>query len=342
MKNALIILFSLLCICCKENASKYANTEGEVIPINLEKAFSEITNLEKIKEIFLEEKNDTFPGEIHKSIIYQDTIYLFDNSKAPGVYAYNMQGKFLYSFCQVGQGVGEFINPSDFQVDNNYIYILDPSTNQILYIDKTGKYVTTKKIKERGFSFVIDKEQNIWLDKGNRTKGKIGESLLCQTEDEVLSFVPIKKSIENLNIMPYFSFSNIENKIHYLTGVKNIIYECNLSGVKEKYVLDFGKYWPSERFLEEIPRSHFTFFRKMAENGYITEINFLESSELLLIYFHCKEFYFQLFFNKQTKKQFIIKSPDNIFSRPMSIYNENIVYIENESILKVYKLLWNF
>lgn len=341
MKNALIILFSLLCICCKEHASKYEDAEGEVIPINLEKAFSEVTNLEKIEEISLEEKNDTFPGEIHKSIIYQDTIYLFDNSKAPGVYVYNMQGKFLYSFCQAGQGVEEFINPSDFQVDTNYIYILDPSTNRILYIDKTGKYVTTKKIEMRGFSFAIDKEQNIWLDKGNRTTDKTGESLICQTQNEVLTFVPIEKSIENLNIMPYFSFNNIGNEIHYLTGVKNIIYECGLSGVKEKYVLDFGKHWPSERFLKEIPRTHFAFFRKMAENGYVTEINFLESSKLLLVYFHCNKFYFQLFFNKQTNKQFIIKTPDNAFSRPMSLYNENVVYIENESVLKVYRLSWD-
>ena len=74
------------------------------------------------------------------------------------------------------------------------------------------------------------------------------------------------------------------------------------------------------------------------EEKYVTDLNFLESDKLLVLYFNCDSNAYLFFYNKENKRQILTVDNEKAFFRPMAICNDNILFVEmNDSCNMVSK-----
>lgn len=340
MKYYISFICFILTFCYGCGKREAAQPEkGTLISIDMESALPSSRFLEKREMISLENKGDTFPGFVHKLLVENDTLYLLDTFKAHGLYVYDKSGHFLYSYNNVGQGREEFVRLSDFQIDNGCVYLLDTSGKKIIRLNKQCEYQSSKKLFCQPLAFVFDDKGGTWMDIGNNATEKEAYTLLCERDDEVMKYLPVPEVLRNRTIAPYFTLINVGEAIHFLPEMQNRIYQCSNNEVEVAYQLDFGKHWCSDSFLMENQQTDImNLFRKMAEEKYVTDLNFLESDKLLVLYFNCDSNAYLFFYNKENKRQILTVDNEKAFFRPMAICNDNILFVEmNDSCNMVSK-----
>lgn len=344
MKYRILFIGIVLVSCYGCNKQKSSSSEtGTLISIDIESALPSSGLLEKVEVIPLENKGDTFPGFVHKMLVENDTLYLLDTFKAHGLYAYDKAGHFLYAYNNVGQGKEEFIRLSDFQIARGCVYLLDSSGEKIIELDKRFAYQSSKKLPCSPLAFAFDENGGVWMDVGNNALEKEAYTLLYNRGDEVIKYVPVPEALRNITIAPYFTLINVGEAVHFLPEMQNRIYRCSDNAVEVVYRLDFGNHWCPDSFLEaNRQRTILGLLRKMVEEEYVTDLNFLESDKWLVLYFNCGANAYLCFYDKENRRQLLTVDKENAFSRPMAICDDNILFIEmNDScnMVSKYRLL---
>lgn len=323
-----VIIIILLCYACADNSTTKMRS-GTVLSINLELAQPVMEVLEKTGSIPLENKGDTFPGQIHKMMVDKDALYLLDTYRAPGLYKYDRNGRFLTVYNRVGQGNGEFIGLSDFQLYGDTIYLLDSSGKKIIKLDKLCRFHSSTNLSVMPLAFAKDSLGGIWMDVGNTALVKDAYTLFYEHKHMMQNVLPIPSELRNMTYAPYFTLINVGNEIHFLPEMQNKIYSCENGEAVLIYYLDFGKHWFTSDFLKENRNTDLMiFFRKIKEAGYVSELNYLESERLLLLSFNCNAESYLLVYDKDNQKQVLcVKENDELF-RPLAICGEEILFVE--------------
>lgn len=86
------MLSSILFSCGSNSKNEGASTDILNIDVNNTKPLSDIF---KDRHYIPVAESDTFPGLINAGALVNDTIYILDPNKAPGVYVYTINGKFI-------------------------------------------------------------------------------------------------------------------------------------------------------------------------------------------------------------------------------------------------------
>lgn len=318
----------MLCYACADNSATKMKS-GTLLSINLELAQPVMEVLEKTGSISLENEGDTFPGQIHKMLIDKDALYLLDTYRAPGLYKYDRNGRFLTVYNRLGQGNGEFIGLSDFQIYGDTIYLLDSSGKKIIKLDKQCRFHSSTNLSVMPLAFAKDSLDGTWLDTGNTALSEKAYMLLYEHEHTMQNVLSIPFELRNMTYAPYFTLINVGNAVHFLPEMQNKIYSCENGEAVLIYYLDFGKHWFTSDFLEENKNTNsMIFFRKMKEAGYVNELNYLESESLLLLSFNCNAESYLFVYDKDDQKQVLcVKENDELF-RPLAISGEEILFVE--------------
>lgn len=340
-----IIIITLICCNASNRQSKTLPQEGGVrLHIDLESAISKSDALEQVGAITLESKGDTFPGFVHKMMIENDTIYLLDTFKSRGLYVYDRNGQFLYTYDKAGQGSDEFVRLSDFQVYNDMVYLLDSPGKKIITINKQGQYQSSMKLSCSPLSFALEgKDGGTWMDVGNTALQKEVYALRHEHEGNVREFVPVPEELHNVTIAPYFTLINVGDSIHFLPEMQNRIFRCKGETVDLAYYLDFEGHWCPLDFFKDNAQADFRYlFKLMDDKKYVTELNFLESKKWLVLSFKCASKSYTLFYDKANTRQTLI-SDDNTddSSRPIAIRGDEIFFVdmtESANVVYIYHI----
>ena len=325
-KFILLYTISLLFVGCNSRHDKdVTETSAVIVDVHIEDAtpFSL-----KASKVFSLEVKESFPGMIHKMQVVNDTIYIMDSAKAPGLYAYNMDGCFLYVYENIGHGPEDFYRLSDFQISNDTIYLLDASGKKLLKLDKTGAFLSSNNLPYLVGSFALESDGSMWFDKGN---SKIGDQskLLYWKDGSFSSVLLIPEELENLTISPLNTLITYNETIHYLRPLENVIYECEKGEVEVVYSLDFGENWPKNEFYSQNKHIHpFSLFRKLSDSGYIIELNCLENEKYLHLNFSCNNSFYMFFYNKETTQQCLYGTLDK--DRPLCLIDQKF-YVAKET-----------
>jgi hypothetical protein len=96
---------------------------------------------EHIRYVPLETSDDCLIGNVSKTLIKNNKIYVADFHMASAIFVFDMNGKFLFKIARKGQGPGEYISFHDFDVNSNgEIFIFDQHRKKFLVYNDTGKY----------------------------------------------------------------------------------------------------------------------------------------------------------------------------------------------------------
>ena len=157
-----LILFILSC------QDKSSNKQEEYITIDIDTIIQD--NPIYFSDIFsnfhiipLESKEECQFNDISDIKIIDSIIYVYDRQGTKSVYLFSINGTFLSKVYKIGRGPGEYINPTDFDVNINSgtILIYDWASKKMNEYDNQGNCLKTISLPNRFISFTLDKDRVI-------------------------------------------------------------------------------------------------------------------------------------------------------------------------------------
>lgn len=99
-----------------------------------------------IKLVRLETNNEGIVGNISSINIINDTIFILDKYTSKSLFLFSMNGQLIRKIGKLGNGPGEYIEPTSYFVDDSTIMIYDQWQHKIVRYNHEGKVLTDKKL----------------------------------------------------------------------------------------------------------------------------------------------------------------------------------------------------
>ena len=98
--------------------------------------------IDSISFVVLDDSNsEALFKEIDKMLYVNERFYILDYMGTSSVLVFDNKGTFLFKVGNVGQGPGEYTRVTDFDVNNDCIYLLDSRKRMIFSYDLNGKFI---------------------------------------------------------------------------------------------------------------------------------------------------------------------------------------------------------
>lgn len=213
MNKLFFILFigSLLIAC---SGKKKSDDSKLGIVINLEKETPVyISDLfESIDVVQLDNDEECLIQTINKIIFHSNRYYIFDE-KQQKLFCFDSVGKFLFKIDQRGQGPGEYVHISDFNIDpyEQTLLLLEPWGNLFTF-DLEGKFLSKiilpKEILAYNEVHSLNKDTLLFVSLNKYTLitySKITNSIIDKQYDEIKGcvFHPLNKTYRYNNQLFY-------------------------------------------------------------------------------------------------------------------------------------------
>ncbi|MGL5636737.1 MAG: 6-bladed beta-propeller [Bacteroidales bacterium] len=242
MKN--LFLFSVLFLfgCEQENKKQFNEIVVDVNQISTEPAFKDfqIVQLELTEESMLK--------DIMRVAIGENRIYALGMTM-PGVYIFDGSGKFITKLKR-GSGPGEIIYPSDMQLKNDTLFVID-NYRKIKAYDIDGEYYKdVSSFKNPTFSFYPTENGFFLLDPNHYSKSDWMLSFL--SNDGTLT--GLKKKKEAVKNIAFIS-SNLLKKDTYSDPFTDTIFriDAKQGQIEPMFKINFnGKFISPEIYAEHI------------------------------------------------------------------------------------------
>lgn len=148
--------------CGRFNDSSSTMTDG-VIRIDLTNYRDHVIDTAIVESYdYIPLSNDVPMGQVDKLLVTDDQIVVFDKRQSKAVYSFDLSGKLTYILEKRGKGPGEFLFPTDVDLDpEGNIYVLDVGVSKIIKYYE-GKMLYEEPLEFRPTSFA-------WLSKEGYT-----------------------------------------------------------------------------------------------------------------------------------------------------------------------------
>lgn len=280
MNRAQVFLISVvwLASACTGNTEKRSNAGDESLnsvvritpntsSIN-EYEFCDVYNIVEVIE--LETSSESLMVGIHKVLLSDSSIYVFDILDDNGVTSFSRSGEFNWKLSY-GRGPGEISFVTDIALYDKDLYVLDRYKVIMAYnsdggLIKSNSFDLGKTGKTNRFSIVAPNSYCIYLgffDPGSH-------NLLWVDENKVTR--PLKrplKALSDYRVMNGYNFFNYSDNSYYFEGFNDTIYRINEEEVNPAYIIDFNTYSIDRDVLnKEIPSEEQSDYRKHLRKNY--------------------------------------------------------------------------
>ncbi len=296
MKNILYVILSIFVLqsCSKNNDISV----GEKVEIVINSGKVKLSDLVSSTQIVpLESNENCLIGGITKLLYYDNKIFVLDSYVSKGLFVFDKNGKFLYKVGRVGQGPGEFNNPTDFYIDKDKqeIVLLSDSDNLIFY-DIAGVYMgkTIDLLKNQGGAFDFVKIKQMYVVRAGSRENDL--KILDDKLRVVNSYFPfLNRDIDGGDYFNVLQKVN-DDLVLYRRYCSNIIYKIAKSALVpyKEFVFPSGNInydnLTADSNFKDIEKTHFLIesFVSLTNQGYLA--------------FRKKEDYYISFFNNNSSK----------------------------------------
>jgi hypothetical protein len=237
--------------------------------------------IDKVTLFFPETTDSSIIGVVSKVIQTDDRVYVLDNQKSNALFVFDRSGKFLHTVGDVGNGPGEFVEPTDFEIDEaeaeaeGKVYIYDQYRSVVNRYDMGGCYLGNIKLPFRNTGMVKIGNEFVFQNLlGNDHIKVINKSALTIT-DTLGHVAKVGLPMLRYNFISDRIVRINDSTAHYMIPYNDTIYHITPKGLFARYVFlfpenqrlpkDFMKRTGPiyERFRELFPSNRFTYY----ENG---------------------------------------------------------------------------
>lgn len=239
LKNSRTLLLSILLIpffCDCKNEKK--DIEKSIISIDITKK-SEVSLFDifsKVEIINLEINDSAILKSVNKLQVYNGDFYILDFFSAK-LFSFNENGRFNFKIDNKGQGPDEYIDISDFDINNDSLSLLSSSDGKIHIYDLQGHFIRKHRLpKIRGnyddIRYLNNDTIAFWtFDFDNRLKfySKSGNNIFKES-------VPQDDNIYTSFSTPVFPYGN-----YFVKAFDNRVMQMSADGeLTAAYEWDFG------------------------------------------------------------------------------------------------------
>ena len=289
-------------------------------------------------------------GEYSKILFEDNKVFILENSKTnKAVYAFAMDGKFLFNINARGDGPGEYVSIHDFYVDanNKQVGILDRS--QILKYDYKGKFIGKLDLRKYLVKNIIYNNNFIYAYTYSYCfENKCHNLKVFNMQGElVYSDYPLEKSLQDFPLASDKIYLNADSDKVFFNSLNNdTIYRFEKDHLTPEVVVDFAEYkYPDDEFHKLLDKGEDV----ISELSYLRDSKYalfginnfsLTSDYLFTSFLKGYTVYYALFSFKTKNKRIFssLKPSDNILITPRIIFaNDHFIY----SILDAEYLDWH-
>jgi hypothetical protein len=192
--------------------------------------------------IKLDSTDDALFRKIDKIKIVDDKIYISD-WKLRKLLAFNMDGSFAGLVGRRGQGPGEYLQVTDFDVDTNgTVYIIDGQADKLFIFDSAFQFISVTKLPFEVGIIQLLSDNRYLLGLSSWDRGETWKVAVTTTDFETLDkCLPYDEYYDNAMWISDYNFMQTENHILYNKQIDNNVYAFSFDGKLEKiYQFDFG------------------------------------------------------------------------------------------------------
>lgn len=302
MKKIIIILLVIIFSTCHEkNKRTIYNDNIDEIKISVSDGVLKMSEIIESSDYFLLKTDEEhLIGEITKLESFNNNFYILDSKHAKSVLIYNNRWEFNKSIENHGRGPGEFISPTDFNI-NKYtknLEILDEIQQKIIKYDLDGNFINEEvRFQPWGFCFGVINENEYALSSQQIFNGSYPNDLyiVSASGDIMEDHFPNDKRCF-LNFSTQTCFYNSSDSLLYKPNYSDTIYSIAKT-IKPYLIIDFGKNkLPKDIILDKND------VNELIESNYAYHIeNYIESKNYVYFRFSFKKELRHVFYSKKTK-----------------------------------------
>lgn len=236
----IFILTLVLITACKAKEEKLLQNHS-VHQIILEKHTKNRTLNDILSmEYYVVLSNKVVLGNIKKTIIWNDRIYIMDSQSK--IVCFSITGKYLFQIFNKGRGPGEYMEIHNFAIDtkNEVVNVYCNSSQKLLsYSSKSGKFKTEQKMRMSPLSIACNNGYNYYYSPYRTVPDKdLQYTLLSSTANKDISERMFAyNSISSFRFRPGldFPFYYNQGEVYFKKRFEPIIYTLKSGRALPKY-----------------------------------------------------------------------------------------------------------
>ena len=202
--------------------------------------------IDTLRYVPLENSDEALIGVIRTIKVTKDLIYVLDFQNDQ-LKCFDKTGKFIRNACMRGGGPEEIGHLIDFDVDEEFLYVLDGAKITIHVFDHAGLYIQGNKMPFRAQKIKCLPDKNFLFELAPfANDNSENPNLVLFTNQQ---FEPINSFLRYIDgVFVGISFANQANSSYLYPTCGNGIYEMRDSLFFMKYYIDFGgKYFNADK-----------------------------------------------------------------------------------------------
>ena len=243
-KNILYVLLIFIFIACDLTKEDKKNTvRGDIVSIpitEMETDYGKLSDFaEDIKMIPLEFSGDCILDKVEKIVMSDSCIFIMERYNQKGIYVFDHSGKYLYRVGNCGQGPDEFVDLSDFSLneEQQLIYLYDIMRKKVLIFSFEGDFI--KDIQMNYYADKFEYQDNLfYLYRESPVLGDPAYSLVIKDDKGKT----INKYYPLINKSPYIHdciFRKLDNEILFAEYMRDSVFSVRSGELTPKYFIDY-------------------------------------------------------------------------------------------------------
>ena len=236
--------------CIKNKEPKHKLREaGKISVINLKHLKKNIVHVDSIYDNFryikLESTPNSIIGKYSKIKFDNDTIFVLESSNSQQcIFAFDLNGKFLFKINAKGKGPGEYQKINDFYIDTRSKHIGVLFNSKILKYSFNGQYIGELNFKDQYVSKIEFSNEDLYLYKSPNCKTKscyAFSKVNSSTGSVFYEDYPMSKEISQFPYNKGDYLANDSENVFINFLYNDTIYFAAKNHIQPLYLLDFGK-----------------------------------------------------------------------------------------------------
>ena len=202
--------------------------------------------IDSVRYVALENSDSALIGIIRNIKVTKGLIYVSD-LKNNTLKCFNRNGKFIRSAFRIGSGPKEIAHFTDFDIDDDFLYVLDGAKVAVHFYDHNGNYIKKVQLPFRAQQMKhLSNNHYLFELSPFGVNNNPTSNLVVYTNNE---FKPVKYYLEYIEGASCgVDFENQLNSTYFSSSRGNGFYERKDSSFFMKYYLDFdGKYFNRDK-----------------------------------------------------------------------------------------------
>ena len=281
----------------------------------------------------LETSKENLLGKINKVEI--DSVIAISDGMKNVLHIYSFNGKMLCMIDKIGNGPGEYLQLSDFDLsgDDQSIDVLDAMQGKVIRYDWNGVFKKDLKLPfPVGVSrFVKYKNLYVFDQQTRRNEGKWKNSVVALSEDgQVVSKLFPYEQFADILMSARNTFFWVGDTLNYLPVYCDTVYALDGYRAKPRFKVDFSDKWVDRSFVYGKIQNPMEFISGLKKSEFVCFLNVLETRTTIWLDFMYGEDKYCCIINKSPVRISAYRNAENaecgnLFGSVLTTWNDYFV-----------------